>query len=290
MKRFVVEYLFVAVLVAAQCGVIYWQGHDYVHDSNNLYKYNYIQQHGSEIKTLILGHSQAANGINPWVMGDSVFNMAELSRIMYYDREILVRNISAMPNLKAVIYPLMYQLDNGAFFTQESFRKFSINEYKRTMGISAPPKYERDCSYRPKPLDVINYHFYVSTRDCDSLGYMSLGNSFSDAVDFINTDVDDDSIIDMLSAMASVCDENGVRFIVISMPCNNTFNNQLVDSMGVDRINRIIESVQTRYPMEYRDYLNHSDFRYEDIYQRQTHLNNKGATLFAQRIKKDLEL
>jgi hypothetical protein len=44
MKRFVCEFLFIAVLVAAQCGVIYWQGHDYVHDSNNLYKYNYIQQ------------------------------------------------------------------------------------------------------------------------------------------------------------------------------------------------------------------------------------------------------
>lgn len=290
MKRFVVEYLFVAVLVAAQCGVIYWQGHDYVHDSNNLYKYNYIHQHGKEIKTLILGHSQAANGINPWVMGDSVFNMAELSRILYYDKEILVRNISAMPNLKAVIYPLMYQIDNGAFFEQDGFREFSIKEYKSTMGIIAPPKFESNCLYRPKPFDVINYHYYISTRDCDSLGYMSLGNSFSDAIDFIVTEVDDDNIIEMLCTMAKVCDERGVRFIVVSMPCNNTFNSQSVDSTGMRRINRVIESVQARYPMEYGNYLNHSDFRYEDIYQRQTHLNHKGATLFTQRLIEDFDL
>ena len=41
MKRFVCEFLFIVVLVTAQCGVIYWQGHDYVQESNNRYKQRY---------------------------------------------------------------------------------------------------------------------------------------------------------------------------------------------------------------------------------------------------------
>lgn len=289
MKRFVVEYLFVAVLVAAQCGVIYWQGHDYVHDSNNLYKYNYIHQHGKEIKTLILGHSQAANGINPWVMGDSVFNMAELSRIMYYDKEILVRNISAMPNLKAVIYPLMYQLDNGAFFTQDCFREYSIKEYKSTMGISAPYDF-RDISDTPTLGEVISIHHFASTTDCDSLGYMSLGEGVSDSKDYIDIEIDEDSIVDMLCTMARTCDEYGVRFIVIIMPYNNTFNTHAVDSAGLNRIYRIVDSVGTMYPVEFCNYINHSDYRCSKFFNSQSHLNHNGATIFAQCLKEDLSL
>lgn len=290
MKHFLFESLIITLLVVVMCGTIYWQGHDYVQESNNLYKQRYIEQHGSEIKTLILGHSQAANGINPWVMGDSVFNMAELSRILYYDKEILLRNISSMPNLKAVIYPLMYQLDNGAFFEREGFRVFSITDYKKSMGINPPAEYEDNSPYKPAISEVLNYHFYISTRDCDSLGYVTLGDSYSDAIDFIDTEVNDDNIIDMLRTMAKACNTHGVRFIIVSMPCHNTFNSQSVDPAGLARIERIIDSVKVKYPVEYGNYINHPNFRGDEIYQRQTHLNHKGATKYSQQIKNDFDI
>lgn len=286
MKRFVFEYLFIAVLVAAQCGVIYWQGHDYVHDSNNLYKYNYIHQHGNEIKTLILGHSQAANGINPWVMGDSVFNMAEPSRILYYDKEILTRNIHFMPNLKIVIYPLLYQIDNGAFFTQEGFRGFAIKEYKRTMRINAPYEF-RGVSDEPTLSEILSIHHFASSKECDSLGYITMGDGFSDTKDYIDIEVNEDSIVAMLRAMAETCEEHGIRFIVVMEPCTNTFNSQTVDLTRLAMIDRIIDSVREKYPMEYHDYLNHPNFRSIELFHSQTHLNHKGATLFAERIKDD---
>lgn len=289
MKRFASECLFVVMLVAAQCGVIYWQGHDYVHDSNNLYKYNYIHQHGEEIKTLILGHSQAANGINPWVMGDSVFNMAEPSRILYYDKEILTRNIHFMPNLKVVIYPLLYQIDNGAFFTQDGFHEYSIKEYRSTMGISAPYEF-KGVSDKPTLAEVLSIHHFASTRECDSLGYITMGDGFSDTKDYIDIEVNEDGIVAMLRTMAKICDERGIRFIVVMEPCTNTFNSQTVDSTGLAMIDRIIDSVKLKYPVEYHDYLNHPDFRSIELFHSQTHLNHKGATLFAQRIKRDLEL
>ena len=41
MKQFLSESLIVTLLVSVMCGTIYWQGHDYVQESNNLYKQRY---------------------------------------------------------------------------------------------------------------------------------------------------------------------------------------------------------------------------------------------------------
>ena len=289
MKHFLSESLIITLLVAAIFGMIYWQGHDYVQESNNLYKQRYIEQHGAEIKTLILGHSQAANGINPWVMGDSVFNMAEPSRILYYDKEILKRDIEFLPNLKVVLYPLLYQIDNGAFFTMESFRTFAIKEYKKAMNIAPPYEY-RNYAIKPTIMEVLSKRNYVNQRDCDSLGYISVGNGYSDVADFINIEVCEDSIIAMLCTMAEICDGKDIRFIIVTEPCTNTFNEQVVDVEGIARINSIIDSVKTHYPVEYRNYLNHPCFRDGKLFHSQTHLNNQGATLFTKQIMEDFNL
>lgn len=289
MKQFLSESLIITLLVAAICGTIYWQGNDYVQRSNNLYKQRYIEQHGSKIKTLILGHSQGAYGINPWVMGDSVFNMAEPSRILYYDKEILQRNIASLPNLKVVIYPLLYHIDNGAFFRMESFRTFAIKEYKKTMNINPPHEYQ-NYAVNPTISEVLSIHHYNDMRDCDSLGYISIGVDFSDSKDYIDIEVNEDSIITMLCTMAEICNERNIRFIIVTAPCTNTFNEQVVNPEGVARINRIIDSVKNQYPVEYRNYLNHPHFRISKLFHSQTHLNHHGATLFTKQIIDDFKL
>ena len=103
MRQFVNDIVIIILFIAIICGSIYCYGIDYTQPTNNLYKQHYIEQHGKEISTLLLGHSQAAYGINPWNLGDSVFDMAEPSRIPYYDKEILLRNIKYLPNLKTII-------------------------------------------------------------------------------------------------------------------------------------------------------------------------------------------
>lgn len=215
--------------------------------------------------------------------------MAEPSRILYYDKEILVRNIHFMPNLKVVIYPMLYQIDNGAFFTQDGFREYSVKEYKRTMGIKAPYEF-RWVSDKPTLGEILSIHHFASNRECDSLGYITMGDGFSDTKDYIDIVVNEDSIVAMLSTMAKTCDERGIRFIVVMEPCTNTFNSQSVDSIRLAMIDRIIDSVREKYPMEYHDYLNHPDFRSIEMFHSQTHLNHKGATIFAQRIKEDCGL
>lgn len=289
MKGFISDFAMAAIVIFIAFLSIFMVGHNYVQDSNNRYKQRYIEQHGEGISTLILGHSQAANGINPLVMGDSVFNMAEPSRIMYYDKEILKRNVASLPNLKVVIYPLLYQIDNGAFFTMESFRTFAIKEYKKAMNIKPPYEY-RDYPDKPTIMEVLCKRNYVNQRDCDSLGYISVGNGYSDMADYIDIEVNEDSIIATLCTMAEICDRRGIKFIIVTEPCTNTFNEQVVSSEGLERINRIIDSVKTYYPVEYRNYLNHPHFRDGRLFHSQTHLNDNGATLFAKQLKEDFNL
>ena len=81
MKHFLSESLIITLLLTAICGMIYWQGHDYVLESNNLYKQRYIEQHGAEIKTLILGHSQDAYGINKSILDRKTWSSYSMDRL-----------------------------------------------------------------------------------------------------------------------------------------------------------------------------------------------------------------
>lgn len=289
MKQFVNDIIIFFLCIIIICCSIYCYGIGYKQPTNNLYKQHYIEQHGEEISTLILGHSQTAHGINPWNLGDSVFNMAEPSRIPYYDKEILVRNIKDLPNLKTVIYPLNYYLSPWiCYFSQESCEQL-VNEYQHSMGINPP--HEFACQPFGTTLRrLFSFKNYINKINCDSLGYISLGNIVGDGIDFRNALVNEDSLIDILCKMGETCKKHNIRFVIISTPCNNTFNTEFVDTIGLKRISRIINSVRNKYPVEYYDYLNHSDFRNDSLYYGQTHLNHKGATLFAQRIKEDIGL
>lgn len=289
MRQFVNDTIIIILFIAIIGGSIYCYGIDYTQTTNNLYKQHYIEQHGKEISTLLLGHSQAAHGINPWNLGDSVFDMAEPSRIPYYDKEILLRNIKYLPNLKTVIYPLNYHLSPWkCYYSKESCEQLA-NEYIHSMGINPPQEFIIQ-PFGTTLRRLFSFKNYINKIDCDSLGYISLGDIFNDGLDFLVVPVEEDSIIDILCQMGETCKENGIRFVIISTPCNNTFNTQIVDTIGLNRISRIIDSVRNKYPVEYHDYLNHPDFRNDSLYYGQTHLNHKGATLFAQRIKEDIGL
>jgi hypothetical protein len=48
-------------------------------------KYQYVTQHRDEIKTLIIGSSLAETGLNPFVLGDSVYNFGLPERTFFYD-------------------------------------------------------------------------------------------------------------------------------------------------------------------------------------------------------------
>ena len=71
------------------------------------YKRDYIEQNGAEIQTLILGSSNAYDGLNPSVL-PYAFNLANSSQTLEDDYRLLTRYIDSMDSLQTVIVGLGY--------------------------------------------------------------------------------------------------------------------------------------------------------------------------------------
>lgn len=72
------------------------------------YKTEWLRKNGEKVNTLVLGSSHTYYGIMPSVLGDSVFNIANISQTPEYDLAILKEFHPLMPNLKRVIIPISY--------------------------------------------------------------------------------------------------------------------------------------------------------------------------------------
>ena len=71
------------------------------------YKREYIEQHGAQIRTLILGSSNAYDGINPSVLSHA-FNLANSSQTLEDDYRLLAKHIDSIDSLQTVIVGLGY--------------------------------------------------------------------------------------------------------------------------------------------------------------------------------------
>ena len=96
------------------------------------YKYHYVKDNPN-INTLLLGNSLFEFGVNPYLLGNNVFNMAKSGRWIYYDVHLSERLFPTMPNLKTVIFPLGY---NSIYFSLHyqpisDFSKGEIYNYTR---------------------------------------------------------------------------------------------------------------------------------------------------------------
>ena len=72
------------------------------------YKRQYMERHGREIKTLILGSSNAYDGLCPEVFTCGAFNLANSSQTLEDDYRLLARYIDTMDSLETVIVGLGY--------------------------------------------------------------------------------------------------------------------------------------------------------------------------------------
>ena len=131
------------------------------------YKRDYIERHGGEVKTLILGSSNAYDGINPTVL-PGAFNLANSSQTLEDDYRLLERYIDDMDSLQTVIVGLGYH-SLGAM-TEDNRRTY----YTIYMGLY--PRWPiSKYSFEVFNLELLTKKIikYAVSRDvtrCDSLG------------------------------------------------------------------------------------------------------------------------
>lgn len=269
-------------------------------------KYNYMEQKSCGIKTLLLGNSYMENSINPHLMGDSVFDLAVSGRWIYYDFKLLERYSSRMTNLKQVVFGMGYAVPfyGSLHFPEEGkeYADFQKYRYEKFMHV----RYDRSPYYywfglfrgyiRMATLCDDN-GFYQDTLgyvgyDCiegQQINWEKVQNIDPDVVSNPHASVQIKEYTIFLKEMARICQQNGVRFIVITPPCHDSYIAN-VRQEGLDILHGMIDEVRASYPVEYIDYLQDVEFRTDSIYYNCSHLNSIGADMFALRVKKDFGL
>ena len=256
MKQFLLAIIIGGISFLVFCGAV--ELYQPLVDNNYSYKYWYMENHRQEVVTLLLGDSYMENSINPSLMGEGTFTLANSSRWIYYDDKLLEKYITDMPKLKQVVFGMGY---NPPYSRSYHYSKSDSNEHEKYM-------YEKFMHIRYDDNSnhwlglyrgYIDNHTLKGNLLCDSLGYERVYGQTS----FWQTEhnVDPNVIYNeyakeqiaeftsYLKDMAKLCYHHKVRFIVITPPCHDLYNAN-VRQEGLDILHGIIENVRLEYPIE----------------------------------------
>ena len=256
-------------------------------------KAEYLKEHHGEIKTLVIGHSLGEAGFNTHVLGDSAYCFAMSGRVLHFDMKLMERYLPKLENLSAVVLPLHYNLHPYSRFDDETiqYTKEYIYRYYRYYGVRIDTL-PYGLIYRSAIVSG-NFH-HVSTPEpepCDEIGYTKR-NYVWDGEEVGSNPPNQLSVeqsIEYLTAMAKMLNERGIRFIVVVPPFPGLYMDRFTDD-GVRNLQLIADSVNKHYPMEYKSYLADTLFSSDSLYSNWNHLNHRGATMFAERVKEDFGL
>lgn len=264
-------------------------------------KYQYVCTHKQDIDVLMLGNSYFENSCDPHYLSDSAFDLATSARTIYYDAVLTERFVPTMPHLKAVIYPLGYRSQYSTGFPESQdvvfmhaksmnillpWNTFPLNlltwckTYTRTaISPCKISKIETNKGFDP----LIHRHEKGDWKKKQRLQDCELALNETQIQNYCQIEVS------YLTRMASVCAQAGVRFIVVTPPCHDSFLEDTT-ALGMQHLHDIVTSAQQRCPFEYHNYLQDPDFRTDSLHYNSSHLNAIGAKRFALRLRTDFNL
>ncbi len=263
------------------------------------YKYNYVKGNPA-IKTLLIGHSHFENSINPYMMGDSVFDFAISGRRwIYWDMKLAEQLFPTMPNLKTVIFPLGYRMPyESPHYIEHSVFGMDYNLYMYSRYMHCPyDVFPDNIKYQSALLSNRMGVKYWQSIEVDSLGYEKV-EGMRDLwdedfpINFYEGEIAAkcyQEFIEYFIQLAKVCYDNDIRFVVITCPCADLYLAKIREQ-GIKQLYDLIDSVAAHYPIEYYNYMDDAEFRADSLYFNCSHLNSSGADKFAIRVKNDLKL
>lgn len=206
------------------------------------YKRDYIEQHGAQIQTLILGSSNAYDGLNPSVMPQA-FNLANSSQTLEDDYRLLAKYIDSMDSLQTVIVGLGYHTLGT---TKEEHRRTYYTLYMDLYPRWPLSKYSFEiCNPEMLIKKIIKYAVYRDVTLCDSLG-QRVGHTKEAAqsgAEWWNKEVDALVINDRLDighcklvieenrryleTIVDLCNTHNVQPVIVQMPVMEEYKKKL---------------------------------------------------------------
>ena len=206
------------------------------------YKREYMEQYSGQIQTLILGSSNAYDGLNPSVLPNA-FNLANSSQTLEDDYRLLVKYIDSMDSLQTVIVGLGYHTLGAAM---EDNRRTYYTIYMDLYPRWPMSKYSFEvCNPEMLVKKVIKYSVSRDVTRCDSLG-QRMGHTREAAesgAEWWNKDVlslvDNDRLVigncelvieentRYLHAIVELCKAHEVKPVVVMMPGMKEYKRKL---------------------------------------------------------------
>lgn len=253
------------------------------------YKAEWLKEHGEEVNTLVLGSSHTYYGIMPSVLGDSVFNLANVSQTPEYDLALLREFHPYMQNLKRVIVPISYftyrdpkleDMDHGLcvqykvgmdlpLHSDLSLYNLSITDFKAYSGRLRN-------LFMPQELNL-----------CDSLGFglgFDLGHREADwkekavgrAHDLTQTAPGRaEEVENVIGELIGYCNRNNIEVVIITTPVIEEFRNA-VEREQYHEMREGIAKVKRNPNVRYYDFFSSDLFIDEDFHD-SDHLSDTGA-------------
>lgn len=265
-------------------------------------KAEYLQIHGNAISTLILGSSHTYYGLNPKWIGDSCFNLANISQSPEYDFELLRKNIYHLPNLRRVIIPISYFTFTDKRLEDSDEWYLCIN-YKINMdvgGHSDLSKYNFTLSHFPSFTARLKKALKLDSKEnrCDSLGF-GLGytldkrdpNWESDAPRRVANLTCKDSprrqeVKASLDSMLNFCNKNNIEVLLIITPVWQTFR-EYADSTQLSLMRSESQDLAVRHNSSLLDLYDSSLFLADDFFDTD-HLSVNGAKRLSKIVRNKL--
>lgn len=206
------------------------------------YKRDYMEQHGAQIQTLILGSSNAYDGLNPSILPNA-FNLANSSQTLEDDYRLLAKYIDTMDSLNTVVLGLGY---HSLALTTHANRRMYYTIY-----MDIYPRWPlSEYSFEVFNLElllkkIVKYTVSQDILRCDSLGQQAghTREALELGTEFWNRDIEgmvaNDqmnlnrqwSIIDanyrFICQMVDMCNACGVTPVIVLMPVMEEYKKRL---------------------------------------------------------------
>lgn len=264
-------------------------------------KYNYLRNHGDEVSTLILGSSHTYYGIIPEILGDSVFNLANISQSPEYDLYLLEQFEKYMPNLKSLIIPISY-------FTYRDPKLEDGPEWMLAIKYKTRMKLDIHSNFSIYNFEIFDFESYSGalsnlvlnkpSNKCTELGF-GLGFTLNDRnpnwKKMIKQRIESTTffnpgryieVLNIQRSLLNLAKQKGWKVIFITTPSFGDYTRAL-EKTQESEMREGIKTLIGEFDVKYLDFLRDSTF-IEDDFHDADHLSDIGATKFSSKLRKSL--
>jgi hypothetical protein len=258
-----------------------------------------FERYKANTECLITGTSHTLNGINPTLLPVKALNIAEESKAVEIDIEIIEKNLNQLPLLKYVIIPVDYITFYFTGLHEGSAAKL-YHHWNLKDGFVR--------SYRIKRYHAFTCGFLLNEYNTDDqhdtiMGYRAEFDDLSKAspdyrqhkyqrkiIDWNSNWIDTTSapkIYNRLVNFIAMLQQKHIQTILVTMPVCKQFY-ACLDTTLIKRNNQLIDSILHNTNAKYINLQNNKVFTADSLFFDIDHLNDKGATIATTIIKGSL--